>query len=168
MRWLFAILLACALITPIVVAAHEGEGAPADERDERTKRFEERRRRVLRERVGLTDDKAERVEAVFARMQAERRRLQSEAKSARQELRTLLDSDSEDQKAYGEALARLERAHKALAEVRYKYFAEVKTILTPKEQAKLLKALNQVKKAMRTTKKGNKGKGKGRGKAKGK
>jgi Spy/CpxP family protein refolding chaperone len=150
---ILCVALAALALAPVVyvwsVSAQEG-GEPTDEqRDERTARFEERRRKVLKNRVGLDDEKAKKVEGIFGRMQEERRRLQDEAAATRKELRALLESDSNDQKAYDEALTKLEQTHKALGDLRYKYFDETKTILTPKERAKLLKVLQQVKKAMR-------------------
>jgi len=64
-------------------------------------------------------------------------------------MRKLFQTDSNDQQAWQKALDQMEKGHKALALGRDKQFAELKKVLSPKEQAKLLRGLNRLQKRMK-------------------
>ena len=117
--------------------------------DEKVKRAETRRRELLRKRVGLSEEKAKRVEAIVRKHAEQQRTLKRSVREARVELRQLLRTESDDQGAYERALGELETAHRALQDLRQKRFEELKQTLTPREQAQLLVTMGKVRRNMR-------------------
>jgi Spy/CpxP family protein refolding chaperone len=103
------------------------------------------RDKVLRERVGLDEAKAAHVEKVIIDYQQKQRVIRKDIRDSRQRLRELFKSDSDDQAAYKEALTKFRKAHADLAQLRELEFAALDAKLTPKEQAKLLGTLVQVR-----------------------
>jgi len=140
MRWLLVpiALLACA---PAVAApATPGpSGAPMEQHLQRI------RSRVLREKVGLAEEKARKVEAILDRYAPERKRLTAELRQGRQKLRALLTLDSQDQAAYKGALDQVRSNRKALQDLMERAFGEIARELTPKEQGKLFLALDELR-----------------------
>ena len=116
---------------------------------EKVKRAEARRRELLKKRVGLSDDKATKVEAITRKHGAQQRTLKQNVRKARVQLRQLLRDESDDQQAYEGALRELEAAHRSLQDLRQKRFEDLKQALTPKEQAKLLAAMGKVRRDLR-------------------
>lgn len=125
----------------------KAEAKPPSE--EKVKRAEARRRELLKKRVGLSDDKAKKVEAIVRKHGEQQRALKQNVRKARVELRKLLRDESDDQQAYERALGELEAAHRSLQDLRQKRFADLKGALTPKEQAKLLAAMGKVRRDLR-------------------
>jgi Spy/CpxP family protein refolding chaperone len=103
------------------------------------------RSRVLREKVGLTDDKASKVEAILDRYAPERRRIALKIRDGRQKLKALLVLNSEDQAAYKGALEEVRTNRTALQALMERAFNDIATQLTPKEQARLFLALQDLK-----------------------
>ena len=140
LRWLLVpiALLACA---PAVAApATPGpSGAPMEQHLQRM------RSRVLREKVGLVEEKAKKVEAILDRYTPERKRLTAELRQGRQKLRALLTLDSQDQAAYKSALDQVRSNRKALQDLMERAFGEIAKELTPKEQGKLFLALDELR-----------------------
>ena len=140
LRWLLVpiALLACA---PAVAApATPGpSGAPMEQHLQRM------RSRVLRERVGLAEEKAKKVEAILDKYAPERRRLTAELRQGRQKLRALLVLDSQDQALYRAALDQVRSNRKALQDLMERAFGEIAKELTPKEQGKLFLALDELR-----------------------
>ncbi len=132
------------------------KGPNKQQRAKQMKRAEKMVGKALRNKLGLSDAKATKVEAILKQHRASQQKIQAEIRKARQALRKLFQTDSNDQKAWGAALDEMEKGHKALAKGRDKQFAALKKVLTPKEQAKLLRGLNQLQKRMKA-KRGQRG-----------
>lgn len=110
----------------------------------KSKRLAQLRRRLLEERVGLTAERAAAVEAIVADGARDRRAAQRELAEARATMRALFASDSDDQEAWAAALAKLKRARDGLERLRDEEHAAIARTLSPKEQAKLLRAMQRV------------------------
>ena len=130
------------------------------------KKLQKVRARLLREHVGLSEEKARKVEAIFDHFAPRAREIEARVRDAKETLRYLFETDSNDQKAYADALAKLRRSKEAMQTIRARQFEEIQKILLPKQQAKLLFALKKmqrrVRQAMKQQQQG-KGQGKGRG-----
>ena len=107
------------------------------------------RAKILRQRVGLSEERAVKVEAVLERYAPERRRVQADIRDATKALRELMRANSEDQQAYGHALDRLRAGQKALQTLRDREEEGVRQLLKPREQALLLRSLENWRKRAR-------------------
>lgn len=107
-------------------------------------KMEAMRSRMLRERVGLTDEKAKRVEAILNKYAPERKRAHEAVRTAREDLRTLIDSKSEDENLYKNALQSVRDKRKAMQDLMDRAFNEVAKELTPREQARLFVSLEEL------------------------
>lgn len=103
------------------------------------------RAQVLRRQVGLSDERASKVEKVLDKMAPERDKVQGDIREARKTLATLLHSKSKDQKAYGRALDQLYRGHRTLQAIRDREYEALKQVLEPREQALMLRALERAR-----------------------
>jgi Spy/CpxP family protein refolding chaperone len=120
---------------------------PAGSRVE--KRFKKKRGQLLRKRLGLDDTKATQVEAILDKHGKQHRQWGRQVHQARRNLAKLLRQDSNDQKAYAQALTQMQAASAELQKLRQRQFVELKKVLRPKEQAKLLRMLNRVHRKLR-------------------
>jgi Spy/CpxP family protein refolding chaperone len=138
-HWFFmaASLFACA---PAVAAP-----SPPPHASARENRLQELRSRVLRDRVGLTGDKAVKVEAILEKYAPERRRVAQKLREGRQKLKALMTLNSEDQAAYRGALDQIRTNRKALQDLMERAFSEISKELTPKEQARFFLALDDLR-----------------------
>jgi len=138
-----------------------GEGAPPPAAAR--KRFKKLRDRVLKQKVGLSEAKAKRVVTIVDKYEAQRHKVQEDMRAGRQALRQLLKHDSDDQAAYRAALDKLQQASKKLDQLRSKQFTELRAVLAPKEQAKLLRAMHKAKRLLneRRNRRGQAKRGKG-------
>ena len=103
------------------------------------------RSRVLREKVGLSNEKASKVEAILDRYAPERRRIALKIRDGRQKLMALLVLNSEDQTAYKGALEEVRTNRQAMQALMERAFNDIATELTPKEQARLFLALQDLR-----------------------
>lgn len=157
------IALAAALwLASPVAEAQEPDERPAAQQGEKRERIKKLRDKVLRGKVGLDGDKAHKVEKILRQHRDKQRVIKKEIREAKDRLRALLKEDSGDDGAFDEALAKLRAAHKSLALQRDADFEELRKVLTAKEQAKLLRALLQLRQHLRAQVEGRAG-GKGRG-----
>lgn len=149
-----------------------GRGAQAPTPAQMEAKLKEIRGRVMREHVGLSEDKAREVEAVFERFAPESRKIEKQVHDSKARLRKLIASDSNDQKAFAEALETQRRARMAMMTLRDREFQAIKKILQPKQQAKLLFALKKMqrrvkeemkKRSRQTERRERQGRGKGAG-----
>ena len=138
--FLAASLFACA---PAVAAPPPSPPPPSAGPHEA--RLQHIRSRVLRDRVGLSDDKAVKVEAILEKYAPERRRVAQKLREGRQKLKALMTLNSEDQTAYRGALDQIRTNRKALQDLMERAFGEISKELTPKEQARLFLALDDLK-----------------------
>ena len=109
------------------------------------KRLDRLRERVLRNKVGLSDDKIDQVVALYDGQAEERQEIQKTIRQSRRAIGKLFRADSDDQAAYQQHLTTLREANDNLAGLRAKQLKELEAILTPKEQAKLLRAMEMVR-----------------------
>jgi len=143
------LLMAIALSGPLE-AQPRGDNARGDEgrAAKLRKRFRKKRGEILRRRVGLSGSKVAQVEAILDKHTASHRKLAYELRRSRRTLGRLLRSDSDDQQAFASALAALQRTAQAKQQLRQTEFGELQQVLTPKEQAKLLRTLNIIRRKL--------------------
>lgn len=139
--------IVCAL--GLVSAPAWAQGGPQEKRAEVESRIKQIRARVLRQEVGLTEEKARKVEAIMDRFQAERRPLREKIRAHRQAIARLLQADSNDQAAYSREIAGLRDAHRKLQASREHELDELQRILSPKEQAKTAAAVQKMRRKIR-------------------
>jgi Spy/CpxP family protein refolding chaperone len=153
MKSLHVILLAAVIPLAATAFAQPQAGpkkAPAAETDEkksrpaRAERLADLRQRLLRDRVGLSAEKTRAIEAIVQQSAPERAAAQTELADARRELAALFASDSDDQAAWATALAKMKEAHATAAALREREYEAIAAVLTPKEQAQLLRAMERV------------------------
>jgi Spy/CpxP family protein refolding chaperone len=146
--WLIAALV---VLVPLLSAGVALSQPPEPEPREETRlqqRLKRLRARLLRKKIGLSEEKAAKVEAMFVANAERRRDIAARQRDARKELRELFQSDSADEAAFGAALDKLKAAHKELSSLREQELDELATFLTPKEQAKLLRAVEQLQRRL--------------------
>jgi Spy/CpxP family protein refolding chaperone len=144
-RWFafLACLLAIASVGTIASAQ------PAKEKRAKVEqRLEKLRERVLKQEVGLDDKKAAAVGAILTKYAAERRKVQKDQRDARRALQKLVQSDSNDQDAYKKALKSFRDGRKKLQALEDRQLDDVAKILTPKEQVKLVSALQRFRRKL--------------------
>ncbi|MBI4952397.1 MAG: periplasmic heavy metal sensor [Myxococcales bacterium] len=141
MRKLRMLLAALAIASLSVPALAQDAGAPPTEVSARVKRM---RARVLRDKVGLDEARAEKVGKILDGFDAERQKAQKEQRAARRALVEVVRAKGEDQKAYADAVQRFRDAQKALVELRNRQFDAVGKELTPREQATMLVTLGKL------------------------
>jgi Spy/CpxP family protein refolding chaperone len=146
-HWFFlaASLLACAPAVAAPPPAPPPPAFPPPNASPHEARLQHIRSRVLRDKVGLSDDKAVKVEVILEKYAPERRRFAQKLREGRQKLRALMTLNSEDQTAYRGALDQIRTNRKALQDLMERAFGEISKELTPKEQARLFLALDDLK-----------------------
>jgi Spy/CpxP family protein refolding chaperone len=107
-------------------------------------RFQKMQGRLLREKVGLSDAEAAKVEAVFAGDREAHQKLRDQMREAHKTLRQLLKEDSNDMAAYSKAIAALEDTKAQMEGLMEAHKVEISKILTPKQQAKLMLAMKRL------------------------
>jgi len=123
-------------------AAKAGKKSDKDKGDKR----EERVLQALK-REGIDEARAKRVIEVFKKYRKERMPVQQEMKKQREALRALTQSGSTDEAAYTAAIDGIEAQRKKLAEIQERQVKEVRGILKPSEQAKVLKLMHKGKRS---------------------
>ena len=143
-HWFFMAvsLFACA---PAMAGPNSPPNGAAPNGDARESRLQQIRSRVLRDKVGLTGDKAVKVEAILEKYAPERRRVAQKLREGRQKLKALMTLNSEDQTAYRSALDQIRTNRKAMQDLMERAFNEISKELTPKEQARLFLALDDLR-----------------------
>jgi len=125
--------------------ADEGQG-PSPERMERHR---EMRGRLLREKVGLSDEKVVQVQAILDDFRSKQRALKGEMRVQKESIRALLEADSEDQAAYRDALDSIQSIGKQMSALKEGRFEGLGEVLTPKEQAQVMGAIHRARRHMR-------------------
>jgi Spy/CpxP family protein refolding chaperone len=124
------------------------------------------RAKVLREVVGLDETRAAEVEAAMDGFFEQSRSLHESMRENMERLAELVKNDSNDDGAYQDTLEALRLTHEAMNDLRKEQMSSMKTLLGPKEQAKLLlahsKMRHKARKFMRGKDGGKRGKGMGR------
>lgn len=159
--WLVALGLGISL--PLAAMAQPGGGPDGDGSGEfqkrkgpRGERMKAMHARLLKEKVGLDDQRVAEVQAVHKQFRDQRKALREDMKSAHEALRLLVEGNSNDTRAYEKALANAKTARERLHALRKAEMEAVANLLTPKEQATLMVSMHKVKKHF--GKRGGKGK----------
>jgi len=143
MRRLSALIIATLFLAVSATAA--AAACPGDKSAEGKKwGFKEKLGHELRTYVGLDEELAKKVEAVFESHSKAVVEAKKEKKAALKELRGLLKAEPSDDAAIGKSLARVKAAEKAIEAIQEKEFDEAAKLLTVKQQAKLHMALYEL------------------------
>lgn len=147
MRLVNRCILASGFLLCFVGMAHaDFDGPPHGKNfEQRHEHMKQMRGNMLRQRVGLDDEKAKQVEAAFDRFDKEHFALRKNVHTARKKIQALLKSDSEEQQAYLAALKELRLAHDKLHSLRQRQMDSIDKVLTPKQRAKVLVSLHHMK-----------------------
>lgn len=133
-----------AVTQPSAVSGKKRGGKKGDRRKNR-KRLAKLRQRVLKKKVGLSDEKVKIVVDILESQQAQRHAYEKQIRSSRKAIGMLFKSDSDDQAAYAKHLDALQEAHRGLSDLRDEQVSELRKVLEPKQQAKLFRAMEMVK-----------------------
>jgi Spy/CpxP family protein refolding chaperone len=146
-----------AITQPAQVGPRAGKkGGKKGDRRQARKRLAKLRKRVLRKKVGLSDAKIDKVVAILEGQQAQRHALEKRIRSSRKAMGQLFKTDSSDQAAYARHLDALQEGHRGLGLLRDEQLSELRKVLQPKEQAKLLRAMELVKRRFNKKRRGRK------------
>jgi Spy/CpxP family protein refolding chaperone len=144
-----AIALAAAVGVSLPGLAHaRGPDHDPQKRAVIEQRLKQLRHDMLRKEVGLDENKASVVERTLDKYMTEKRKLKDQAVTHRRALRKLLESDSNDQQAYTNAIRGLREAEKQKQSLREREMDELGKLLTPKQQAKLMRATHRLKRQL--------------------
>lgn len=141
--------------TPAEAASGEGEknadkgNGKATKRARKLRRLKRKRARILRRKLGLDEARASRLEMLFDEHAEQQRQARVELRRARKQLRRLLREDSDDQAAYKAALDELQAADRRAATLRDTHLSQLREVLTPKEQALLMRMMVKARRHLR-------------------
>ena len=102
--------------------------------------------RLLRELVGLDEQTAKEVEAVLESFRPRRQAVRKKVRVLRQKLRELVQSDSNDEQAFAYNIKGLLHSQVEMQQQRRKELRALAKILSPKQHAKLMLAMERMKK----------------------
>ncbi|QQR91275.1 MAG: periplasmic heavy metal sensor [Myxococcales bacterium] len=141
---------AAVLVNPALAQPGPGRGRSGMNRQEfraqRHAKMVEMRAKLLRDKVGLTEAKAKKAEAVFAKYDKQHQDNRGKIRDAHQRLAKLVASNSTSDAEYTKLIKELGAAHDAMHSIRKAQFAALATVLSPKEEAKLLLEMGRMKK----------------------
>lgn len=100
----------------------------------------------LKEEAGLTDDQVAKVKTLFAANREARQKAHADLKAATASLEGLTAANSKDEGAYQAALDRMAAAHQALQSLRAQEVTQLKGILSPSQQARVVLRLTHAMK----------------------
>ncbi len=147
---IFSATLAFTLI-PLTVVAQPGPGGQSKGARKALlmQRIHEVRLQLLQTEVGLDPAAAKSAAGVIRGFDGLRRGFMRSQRQARQEIRRLLESSSNDMKRYRAAVAQMRQAHGELQQLRIKEFDALVKVLTPRQSALLVLGLERVKRKLR-------------------
>jgi Spy/CpxP family protein refolding chaperone len=143
--WSWLLVLAVFAATPAIAHAR---GGPEQKRAEIQQRLKQLRHELLLKEVGLDAAKAASVERGLDKYAAERRSVRDRIEQHRSTLRKLLDANSNDQQAYTAAIRGLREAEKQRGTLRERELDEIGKLLTPKQQAQLMRGTERLKRRL--------------------
>lgn len=127
----------------------QAQGKRADEKRAKVEqRLKQVTSRILRQEVGLDDKKSDEVLRVLEKHHAERRKLQQQHRQHRKEIGELLQADSADDAQYKKSIDGFRSTQKKLNALRDREMDEIAKLITPKQQAKLFRALERMRKKL--------------------
>ena len=109
----------------------------------------ELRGRLLREMVGLSNERAEEAENVLKSFDDEHQKYTAMLDASKRQVHALLEVDSNDSDAYTMAVESMRRAHQRLHELRDRQFRAMQELLAPKEQALFFQSLGRLRHEVR-------------------
>jgi Spy/CpxP family protein refolding chaperone len=125
-------------------------------------KFMKARSEALRQKVGLTEEKASAVEAIMLQFRDQRWEIKERIQSLHEELEALVEADSSDDAAYTRLAADLRGALQEMEALKVAEWDAVSAILSPKEQARMMVLRHKLHmKKMKHFHKGKKGFGPG-------
>lgn len=146
------VFLATALVAALSIGsaafAQPGSGDRRGKRGDRAAKMErvkELRGKLLRDKVGLNEARAQKVEAILEAQRDQQKALRESVRTNMRALRTLIESDSNDQPAYQAAIDGLRAARAQMQALRDAQFTELSKVLSSREQATLMLAMKRVK-----------------------
>lgn len=148
---LFPALLTVSLLSAPALARAEGTAkAPAaagakGARGNAPKGTGQLEARVLKalQKQGIDEVRAKRVVLVMKKAREEQKAVRQDSQKHREALRALLSQKSTDEAAYAKALDGLDAARKKSSQIRDRQIGEIRKILKPSEQAKVLRLIRQ-------------------------
>lgn len=145
-------LVVVAMLVPAMAMAEPGQGrSDVDRKAKRAKfmaKMKQHRGRMLREKVGLSEAKAQKLERIMDGFHQKRRALHQQMRSNHKALRQLLKADSNDQQAYKKSVDGLIDARDRMQKLKRQQIRAMRKHLTPKQQAKAMMALHRMKRKM--------------------
>jgi Spy/CpxP family protein refolding chaperone len=132
MGWWLAVLLVWS--TPVFAQVPAASGPPAVANT----RAVVARARMLRQRVGLGEATAQRVEQVLAQFDAQHAAVRAQVEASHRTIRRLVQANSMDEDAYRQAVEALRSVRIQQQALLNREFDELKNILLPSQQARLL------------------------------
>lgn len=139
------------------VAQRPGGGAGGDQRAQLEARFREQFTRVVRARVGLTDQQMARLAPINERYSLQRRRLQMEERATRIALQRALRGDASDSAQVAAMLQRLVDQQKRRVSLLEAEQRELATIMTPIQRARYMALQEQVRRQVEQRRGGGSG-----------
>jgi len=109
----------------------------------------ELRGRLLREMVGLPQERAVEVETILKSFDDEHRTYSTMLEMARKTMRRLVREKSDDDAALARSVEDVRQGHDYLHQVRDKQFRAMQKVLTPKEQAVFFESLGKLRHEVR-------------------
>ncbi len=106
------------------------------------------RLKILREVVGVDQDKALEVDAILGAMDAEQYENAVQIRNARRRMRRLLDEDSQDQAAFKEAMDKLAAANRTMQSLHARQFTALEGALEPRQQALFVLGMERVRRRL--------------------
>lgn len=111
---------------------------------ELVEKFKQVRAQVLRDRVGLPEELAKRVEGVLDEVEAERQRLRKRLHQSKKRLGQLVRRDEASEAEYAAAIDELVAAQKEMLRFREAELDRLRKLLTQRQTARMLVALQRL------------------------
>ena len=146
--------LLVALVAPAAAWANgpgDGSGNKEARKERRAKfvaKMKAHRGKMLREKLGLNEERAKQVEVVMERFHGQRRALHQQMEVHHKALRKLLKADSNDQQAYKKAVDGMIAGRDKMQQLKREQIGQLRKLLTPKEQAKAMLLMHRMKRRM--------------------
>jgi len=126
-----------------------GEGQEKPSKEKMMERMKQKRSKMLRNRVGLSETTAVEVEAVMVKNDPERKQLLRRKKALRHRVQALIAEDSDDQNQFQAAMREFRAIEERHVSLRQEEMKALSALLTPKEQVVLHMTLHRFQKKMR-------------------
>lgn len=140
---------------------------PKDGTGPRHEKFMEMRGKVLREKVGLSEETATQVEAILDEYRAKRFEVAERINDLTEKLATLEKDPATDDATLLSVMGQLKDAHYEMHDLKSQEWEAIGAVTTPREQARMMVTMHELHSRMGPGGKGFKGKGRGMGRGPG-